>query len=591
MADDNPNVEYPELEARVRDTYVERSTATLRNSLYDTYKMAIRWASDRIDKQGVIAFVTNGSWIDANVDSGIRACLAEEFSSIYVLNLRGNARTSGERRRSEGGNVFGGGSRAPVAITILVKNPDDTHDGCKIQYRDIGDYLTREEKLEALREAVSIKGFSDWQKITPNTDYDWVGQRSEAFAQFYPLGSEDARANRADDAIFQLYSLGIATNRDAYIYNFSREACTENAERMTQDYLAAVSEITESSELTIEEIVRRYSTNIKWDDTLKNRLKQKKKTEFEYNYIRKVAYRPFIATNCYADYTFITRKGQADSIFPDASSENRVICVPGKGLKSPFSTLITNTMTDLNFCEAGARCFPRWQYPRPTDASNTTGTFQGFDEAPERIDNISDTALNAFRNHYRDDSITKDDIFDYIYGILHAPSYREEFANDLSKMIPRIPFAPDFRAFTEAGKALANLHLNYDTCEQYPHLKVEPITPSLLWEEKPEHFRLGTRAMRFADKETKTTLIINEHVCLSGIPEEAHRYVVNGRTPLEWFLDRYKIKKDTNSGIINDPNGWFENPRDLITAIERIVHVSVESTKIIENLPSQITPD
>ena len=369
--DNNPNVGYPELEERVRDTYVQHSKATLKRYLYDTYKMAIRWASDRIDKQGVIAFVTNGSWIDGNVDSGIRACLAEEFSSVHVLHLRGNARTSGERRRSEGGNVFGGGSRAPVAITIFVKNPDATHEGCKIHYRDIGDYLTRQQKLEALREAVSIKGLTDWQMITPDKSYDWVGQRSEAFAQFYPLGSKGTRDSEKDDAIFRLYSPGMATNRDAYIYNFSREACTENAQRMTQDYLAAVSEIAESSELTIEEIVRRYSTNIKWDDTLKNRLKQKKKTEFEYNYIRKVAYRPFIATNCYADYTFITRKGQADSIFPDASSENRVICVPGKGLKSPFSTLITNTMTDLNFCEAGARCFPRWQYPRPADMHQT----------------------------------------------------------------------------------------------------------------------------------------------------------------------------------------------------------------------------
>ena len=208
-----------------------------------------------------------------------------------------------------------------------------------------------------------------------------------------------------------------------------------------------------------------------------------------------------------------------------------------------------------------------------------------------RIDNISDTALRAFRDHYSDDAITKDDIFDYVYGILHAPSYREEFANDLSKMIPRIPFEPDFYVFAEAGAVLASLHLNYETCEQYPDLKVEPVKPSLLWEEKPEHFLLGTRAMRFANKETKDTLIINEHVQLSDIPEEAHRYVVNGRTPLEWFIDRYKIKKDTASGITNDPNGWFENPRDLITAIERIIYVSVESTKIIEKLPSEITSD
>ncbi len=587
-ADDNRNVEYPELEDRISKTYAEHSTATNKRHLYDTYKMAIRWASDRIQKHGVLAFVTNGSWIDGNVEAGIRACLAEEFSSIHVLNLRGNARTSGERRRAEGGNVFGGGSRAPVAITILVKNRKTTHEGCKIHYRDIGPYLTYEQKLTALQEAVSITGLGDWQLITPDKHYDWIGQRNEAFQQFYPLGSENARAGKADDAIFRLYSLGLGTNRDAYIYNFTHHACAENAQRMTQDYLNALSEIKENPEITADEAASKYSSYIKWNDDLKKKLTREVWTKFDNNYIRKAMYKPFVAMNCYTDYTFMQRKFQMDRIFPESFSENRVICVPGKGWKNQFSVLMTDTMTDLNFCEAGARCFPRWQYPRPMDTSNTTSTFQGFDEAPERIDNISDTALRTFQEHYRDDTISKDDIFGYIYGVLHAPSYRRQFENNLKKEMPRIPFAPDFRAFAEAGAALADLHLNYETCEQYPHLKVEPITPSLLWEEKPEHFLLGRRAMRFADKETKTALIINEHVQLSGIPEAAHRYVVNGRTPLEWFIDRYKIKTDRESGIVNDPNGWFDNPRDLITAIERIIHVSVESTKIIEALPSEV---
>ena len=550
--------------------------------------MAIRWASDRIDKQGVIAFVTNGSWIDGNVDSGIRACLAEEFSAVHVLHLRGNQRTQGERSRREGGKIFGSGSRAPVAITVLVKNPNAAHEGCKIQYHDIGDYLTREQKLEALQEAVSIKGFSDWQTITPNTDYDWVGQRSEVFTQFYPLGSQEARAGNADDAIFKIYSRGYATDRDAYIYNFSLDACVENAQRMTQDYLDALSDMEVNPELTADTASRQHDSNLSWDANLRNNLRRQITTEFDDNYIRKVLYRPFIATNCYADHTFVQRKYQMDRIFPNSSSENRVICVPGIGSQKPFSSLMTNTMPDLGFNEA-CQCFPRYQYPRPENGPNATDTFQGVDEALERIDNISDTALRAFQEHYSDETITKDDIFDYVYGVLHAPSYREQFANDLSKMIPRIPYAPDFRTFAEAGKALADLHLNYKTCQQYPDLSVEPITPSLLWEEKPEHFLLGKRAMRFADKQERTTLIINEHVCVSGIPREAHRYVVNGRTPLEWFIDRYKIKQDRNSGIINDPNGWFENPRDLITAIERIVYVSVESTKIIESLPSQVT--
>lgn len=197
-ADDNPNVEYPELKQRVSETYVERSTSKNKNSLYDTYKMAIRWASDRIGEQGIIAFVTNGSWINGNVDTGVRACLAEEFNSIHVLNLRGNQRTQGETSRREGGKVFGSGSRAPVAITILVKNPNATHKGCKIYYRDIGDYLTREQKLKILREAVSIKGVSDWQTIIPDKYYDWIHQRSEAFAEFYPLGSDEAKAGKVD---------------------------------------------------------------------------------------------------------------------------------------------------------------------------------------------------------------------------------------------------------------------------------------------------------------------------------------------------------------------------------------------------------
>ena len=235
---------------------------------------------------------------------------------------------------------------------------------------------------------------------------------------------------------------------------------------------------------------------------------------------------------------------------------------------------------------SGAQCFPRYRYRKPADAPDATDTLQGIGEEPDRIDNISDTALRAFREHYRDDTITKDAIFDYVYGVLHAPSYREQFANDLSKEIPRIPFAPDFHAFAEAGKALAALHLGYETCKQYP-LCIEFAHEG---EPQPKHFRLGEKAMRFTDKETKTTLIINEHIRLSGIPEEAHRYVVNGRTPLEWFIDRYKITRDKESGILNDPNGWFKNPQDLVTAIERIVYVSVESTRIIEGLPTQLTP-
>ena len=579
--DETPNVSYPALENRIEETYASRSATTLKRHLYDTYKMAIRWASDRIGDQGVIAFVTNGSWIDGNTDAGIRASLAEEFSSIHVFNLRGDQRTQGEQSHREGGKIFGSGSRAPVAITIMVKNPNAAHNGCRIRYRDIGDYLDREEKLAILRETGSILGFSDWQEITPDEHYDWIRYRSDVFAQFYPMGSEEAKAGRVDDAIFGLYSLGLATGRDPYIYNFSHDNCAENARKMTQDYLAALSAIEENPEITVNEAVHLNSSNLKWSPELKKKLARKIQTNFEERYVRKAMYRPFVPTNCYTDATFIMRKGQMDRILPDSSSANRVICVPGKGLKSPFSVFMTDMMTDLQLMFNG-RCFPRHRYLKPVDASKATNPLPRIKEAPSCTDNISDTALNAFREHYSDKTITKDAIFDYVYGVLHAPSYREEFANDLSKDLPRIPFAPDFHTFAEAGKALAELHLGYETCEQYP-LEVIFVHKG---EPQPHHYQLTEKAMRLVDD--GATLVINDHISLSGIPAEAHRYVVNGRTPLGWFIDRYQKKQDSESGIVNDPNGWFAEPHEIVEAINRIVHVSVESTRIIEGLPARL---
>ena len=585
-ADENPNVEYPELEKRIENTYAKYSSVTNKQSLYDMYKMAIRWSTDKLaeQEQGIVAFVTPATWIDGNTEAGVRACLPKEFSSIYALNLRGNARIYGEQGKYEGEGVFGSATQSPVAITILVKNPNAEYDGCRIHYREIGGHLKRKEKLKILRETDSVKRFNDWQIITPNEYYDWIEQRGNAFPNFYPLGTKGAKAGTADDAIFELFSSGYKTGRDVYIYNFSRDACAENAQRMTQDYLAALSELEQNPELTVNKVTIRYNTNIKWDDDLKNNLKQQKQTEFDDNYIRKVVYRPFVATNGYVDYIFAQRKYQMDKLFPDSSSENRVICVPGISSKKHFSCLMTDTMPDVNLNDAGTQCFPRWQYPKPADAAQIT-----IENEAAPIDNISNTALQAFQEHYRDDTITKDNIFDYVYGILHAPSYREQFANDLSKMLPRIPYAPDFHAFAEAGKALAELHLNYETCEQYPGLKVEPIKPQLLWQEEPEHFLLRKQAMKYKDKNTKDILIINEHVMLTGIPEEAHQYVVNGRTPLAWFINRYKITPpEKNSGILNDANGWFADPRDIVPAIARIIHLSVQSTRIINTLPAEI---
>ena len=586
-ADDNPNVDYPELERRVAKTYAARSTATLKSSLYDTYKMAIRWASDRIGEQGVIALVTNGSWIGGNVDSGVRACLAEEFSSVYVLNLRGNARTSGELRRSEGDNAFGQGSRAPVAITILVRNPEALHDGCRILYRDIGDYLRREEKLAVLREAGSIAGIEDWRTITPDRHHDWIGQRSEEFQNLYPVGSKAAKAGKTDEAVFTLYSRGLATSRDAYVYNFSRDACAENAHRMVENYLGALRERDKfkngsPSGEVINEITLRHSSNVRWDQALKDNLGRRKPVTYSPDNVWSTQYRPFVKQHCYVDYVLVNRKYQMDSIFPASDSENRVICVPGIGSTNPFSALVADTMPDLHFLAFG-QCFPRYRYRERAEVQRE---LPGIESGRERLDNISDTALRAFRVRYNDNTITKDAIFDYVYGVLHASAYRERFANDLAKELPRIPLAPDFHAFAKAGRELAELHLGYETCAEYPL----EIVFAREGEPRPAHFRIGDRAMRFADDE-KTVLAVNEHVSLRGIPASVHTYQVNGRSPLEWFIDRYRITQNKESGIVNDPNGWFDDPRDLIAAIRRIVHVSVETARIVTGLPEPMRAD
>ncbi len=318
-ADDNPNPSYPEMESRIAETYATRSTATLKSSLYDTYKMAIRWASDRIGEQGVVALVTNGSWIEGNVDSGVRACLVEEFTSVHVVNCRGNARTSGELRRAEGDNVFGQGSRAPVAITLLVRNPGATHGGCRILYHDVGDYLKREEKLTILRDAESIAGVSrvnapGWREITPDTHHDWIAQRDAAFQGLYPVGTKEAKAGKTDEAVFRLYSGGYKTGRDAYVYNFSAVACGENASRMIEGYSAAGADLRDGALLS--DVTQRYSADVKWDADLKRHLSRDIGAVYDRGNVQRTQYRPFVRTHCYVDYLFAQRKHQLDLIFP-----------------------------------------------------------------------------------------------------------------------------------------------------------------------------------------------------------------------------------------------------------------------------------
>ena len=318
--------------------------------------------------------------------------------------------------------------------------------------------------------------------------------------------------------------------------------------------------------------MREHSAHIQWDDKLRQKLLSVD-IRFSADNIRVVQYRPFVKQHCYADAHFAQRPALMGATFPP-ERENRAICVTGIGSTKPFSALIVDCLPDLELISKG-QCFPRYRYQ--SNEERQSG-LPGHGDTMDKVDNITETTLRTFRVTYKDRKITKNAIFDYIYGVLHAPDFRARFANDLVKELPRIPFAADFHAFANAGRALARLHLGYETCRRHP-LQVASTAS-----DAATRFRLGTRKMRYLDAE-KSTLAINDLTKLHGIPPAAHRYEVNGRTPLDWLIDRYHIAQDRQSGIVNDPNEWFAKPEDLLTAMQRIVHVSVETARIVDGLP------
>ena len=586
--DDNPNVSYPHFAERVENTYVARSKAVSKKSLYDSYKMAIRWASDRIRDEGVIAFVTNGSFIDGNAESGLRACLAEEFSHLYVFNLRGNQRTQGERSRREGGKIFGSGSRTPVAILVLVRDPAYRGE-CQIHYKDIGDYLSREEKLQIIRERDSIASIDDWQRIVPDKHNDWLAQRDPAYQRFMPLAIKGQKFQANVLAAFSLLSPGIVTARDTWIYSYDYAQLHRNIQTMASTYEKRRQSVL-AGERTVEQAGRNDSpTQIKWTRGLRYRLRRNEPLELRHDSFWRGMYRPFCKQHVCFDPQFVEVISRIPSMFPTKDVPNQVIGITGRGATTPLSVLITDFVPDFELVSK-APWFSRWRYeahdPNSPDVWVRVAD-EGLEDVPgyRRVDNITKWCLQQFRAQYPDLYITKDDIWHYLYGILHAPDYREKYRADLSKDLPRIPFAPDFGAFRDAGAELATLHLGYETGPQYKLI--------VQIDHGPNPYQLDTSPMKWGGtrkEPDRSVLHVTPFVTLRNIPATAHGYVVNGRTPLEWAIDRLHIRKDKESGIVNDPNALFaENPAELVAHLERLVHVSVETTRIVDGLPPALT--
>ena len=597
--DNNQNLKYPLLDQRIRATYAERSTATLKNSLYDSYIRAIRWASDRIKNQGVIGFVTNGSFIDSNSADGLRKCLVEEFSTIYCFNLRGNQRTSGELSRKEGGKIFGSGSRTPVAITLLIKDPRQTG-ACRLFYRDIGDYLSREEKLRIVRESGSIKNDKiAWERITPNAEGDWVNQRNPEFENFPSMGD---KAGVEQGTLFSTYSSGVKTNRDAWAYSFSRKTIEANFRHMIENYNTEVDRYFQACKgklkeqcPDIDDIVDADPKRLSWSCGLREDAIKGRKYAFEQDCVVQSLYRPFSKQWLYFNRIFNERVYQIPRLFPTPSHPNIVISVTGIGSSKPFSAMVANVLPDLEMISKG-QCFPLYHYEKAkpsksnpmerlySDSSHRSGS-PGQEEYI-RHEAITDWALKSFKKQYQDNSIGKEDIFYYVYGLLHSPDYQSRYAKDLRKMLPRIPFAQDFWRFSKAGRELAHWHLNYETVDPWP--LEEKTDKNIITRMTPKEF-FRVEEMKYSKngkEKDKTTILYNSRITLSGIPLEAYEYVVNGKPALEWVIERYSVTVDKDSGIKNDPNTWSEDPRYILDLVKRVVRVSLETVRIVKGLPA-----
>jgi predicted helicase len=581
-ANDNAqNQAYPRLDRRISETYAKLTKATNKNSLYDSYIKAYRWSTDRLDKSGgIICFVSNGAWLDGNSTDGFRKAIQNEFTSIYVFNLRGNARTSGELRQKEAGNVFGGGSRTPISITLLVKNPSVQAAKATIHYHDIGDYLDRDQKLKIVK---GLKTFENpklaLRTLEPNEHGDWLSQRNNAFANFVPLGDKDNKAN-ANTYFISIYSNGLKTQRDAWCYNSSRLVLALNIERHINFYNDQVKKLekakSENAELRAKDFLVRDQKQISWTFSLEQSADKLEEQSIHEKLLVLSSYRPFFKQNLYYSRSLNERVYQIPKLFPNAILKNRAICVSANSRDG--SVLISNLIPDLHF-NGDTQCFPLYYYEESNASQKGLFDTDGSERYVRR-DAISDFVLERAVKQYGK-RVTKEDIFYYVYGFLHSKEYRETFANDLKKMLPRLPLVEvvkDFWAFSKAGRQLAELHLHYESVPPYPDVVVEGDDGGSYHLEK----------MRFPKKGQKGTIHYNSHITVSNIPAKAYEYVVNGKSAIEWIMERYQITTHKESGITNDPNDWAKEvgkPRYTLDLLLSIINVSVQTVDIVNSLP------
>ena len=559
--DNNKNRKYETMDALVRETYSQDSKASNKNALSDPYVKAILWASKRIGEEGVVAFVTNNGFLDGIAFDGMRKHLVEDFDVIYVLDLSGNVRKN-PKLSGTTHNVFG--IQVGVSINFFIKRVGNTNSQAQIFYACVNEFWRKEEKYHYLNSKQHYQNI-EWQQIIPDNRHTWLTEGLHAkFDTFIPMGSKTAKRRKAVgvNVIFHRFGMGFQTSRDAWLYNFDKNALIQNVKRTSDFYNTQVLKwrgMPQNSR-NIDDFVEYDNTKIKWSSGLKLKLKQGQLAEGAESKLRVSLCRPFTKMNLCFDSTLNHRMSVFPITFPlpNTEAENRVICISGIGIKKPFQILVAGMIPSFDLLEK-TQCFPFYIY----DENGTN-----------RQENITDWALVAFQSHYGDDTISKWDIFHYNYGILHHPDYREKYQANLKRDLSHIPFAEDFWGFANAGAALADLHVNYESSPKYDKLRhIE--TPGMPIDWRVEKMKLSR---------DKTQLIYNDYLTLEGIPAEVYDYQLGNRSALEWVVDQYRVKTDKRSGIVNDPNR-ADQPRYIMDLIARVIHVSLKTVEIVEGLP------
>ncbi|GHQ71968.1 hypothetical protein VN1233_11010 [Helicobacter pylori] len=562
--DNNQNLSHPKLEKWVYETYGKNSTAEAGKATRDTLIHSIRMASDLLKDKGVVGFVVNGSFIDSKGADGFRKCVAQDFAHLYVLNLRGNARTSGEQRKKEGDGIFDSGSRATIAIIFFVK--DASVKNGAISYYDIGDYLKREEKLNRLAHFSNLDAIP-FETIIPNSKGDWINQRGDDFEKLIALKRDKKLQN---PSVFDINSMGVTTGRDPWVYNFSQKILTQSVQKCIDTYNAdlkrfnahfreafkqrtkGVKKADLYKHLNDREITT-DKTKIAWVQNLKTQLiKGKKLDDFSQEKISVSLYRPFNKQYFYYERELAWSFCSMKKIFPDKDAQNVVINTTIRN----FSALVSDAIPDIHFI-GDAQSLPLYCY----------------DDLGRRDYAISGYALNLFRRHYQDNAITEEEIFYYIYAIFHHKGYLEKYKNSLAKEAPRIALSPDFKELSVLGQELATLHLNYESGEMHTSVEYNLLENA------------GMEGYYDVDKMTKKgdRIHYNNHIAITKIPKKAFEYVVNGKSAIDWVIECYKKTTDKESLIENNPND-YKGGKYVFELLCRVITLSVKSVDLIEKI-------